>query len=885
MKNMTSQEIREIFLKFFEEKKHLRISGASLIPANDPTLLFVNSGMAPLKKYFVGEATPPQPDLCNVQPCIRTRDIEDVGDRHHLTFFEMLGSWSINNYFKERAIELAYELLVDRFGLPTEKLYATVYKGNPDLNLAPDDVSADAWEKVGLRRDQIVFLGEDNFWGPAGEFGPCGPCTEVFFDTGEEYGEAYQPGGHFDSSRRYIEIWNAGVFMELNKNPDGTFDRLRFNSVDTGSGLERMTMTMNRFSDVYETDLMRPIYDDIESQLRGTRSSVSDYRVLTDHLRASTFILAEGVAPSNEGRGYIPRRLIRKAIALVKRAGMPSFDFAGIIDGIIGRSAENYPALSQNRKQIIDTFMKEKQDFDRVIGKGLERLNNLCEDPPFTLSGVDAFSLSATYGMPLELIRDFVRDRGGMLDEEKFHQEFRKHQEISRAVGSTEKSLIDIPSWPSVNERFDVLPSLGAPTEFLGYGSTEGAGKVLALFRDGESVNDVIADERVEVVTDATPFYAEGGGQVGDKGTIQTEAGAQLEVEDCIKVGAGYHVHRAVVTSGRLSVGETVQFKVDAEHRERVKANHSGTHLLHAVLRSVLGDHVKQSGSLVEANRLRFDFQHPAKVTPEQLLDIERLVNRYVRENLRTDTVVSSYDEAIQQGALALFGEKYGDKVRLVRFGSASAELCGGTHVEATGDIGLLRIVSEASIASGVRRIVAVTGEAALEYTLQRDQILKDISATLKVGADEIPERIATLTSRSSKADSNGAKKPGVTIDLASDAKTLSDGTSYIAAQVELGAAELREEALRVAHGIKGIACLVSLDEQRVRVIVAIDKPLTNVYDANAILRELLPLVNGKGGGKKDLAQGGGDSVEGLSELLAQFPAVLERQASLAVSP
>jgi alanyl-tRNA synthetase len=884
MKNMTSQEIREIFLKFFEEKKHLRIAGASLIPANDPTLLFVNSGMAPLKKYFVGEATPPQPDLCNVQPCIRTRDIEDVGDRHHLTFFEMLGSWSINNYFKERAIELAYELLVDRFGLPTEKLYATVYKGNPDLNLAPDDVSAGAWEKVGLRRDQIVYLGEDNFWGPAGEFGPCGPCTEVFFDTGAEYGDAYQPGGHFDSSRRYIEIWNAGVFMELNKNPDGTFERLRFNSVDTGSGLERMTMTMNRFSDVYETDLMRPIYDAIESQLSGTRSSVSDYRVLTDHLRASTFILAEGVAPSNEGRGYIPRRLIRKAIALVKRAGMPGFDFAGIIDGIIERSAENYPALSKNRKQIIDTFTKEKQDFDRVIGKGLERLNNLCENPPFTLSGVDAFSLSATYGMPLELIRDFVRDRGGLLDEEKFHQEFRKHQEISRAVGSAEKSLIDVPSWPAVNERFDVLPSLGEPTEFQGYGATEGTGKVLALFRDGESVTDVISDERVEVVTDSTPFYAEGGGQVGDKGTIKSESGALLEVEDCIKVGAGYHVHRAVVTSGRLNLSDVVQLEVDVEHRQRVKANHSGTHLLHSVLRSVLGEHVKQSGSLVEANRLRFDFQHPAKVTAEQLLDIERLVNRYVRENIPTNTSVSSYDEAIQQGALALFGEKYGDKVRLVRFGSASAELCGGTHVEATGDIGLLRIVSEASIASGVRRIVAVTGEAALEYTLQRDQILKDISATLKVGADELPERIASLTSRSSKADNNGAKRSGAGVDLSSDAKTLSDGTKYIAAQVELGAAELREEALRVAHGIKGLACLVGMDEKGARVIIAIDKPLTNVYDANAILRELLPLVNGKGGGKKDLAQGGGDNVDGVSELLAQFPAVLERQA-LAVSP
>jgi alanyl-tRNA synthetase len=438
---ISSQEIREIFIRFFEEKGHLHILATSLVPAHDPTLLFVNSGMAPLKKFFVGEASPPRPELCSIQPCIRTRAIEQIGDPHHLTFFEMLGSWSINGYFKETAIELAYELLVERFSLPKEKLYATVYKGNSELNLSPDDESARAWEKVGLKSEKIVYLGDENFWGPAGDTGPCGPSTDVFFDTGNEAVEASNLEDHFDPDSRFFQIWNAGNFMELDKKPDGTYRKLRFKSVDTGSGLERIATTINGFLTVYETDSLRPILEEVEPHLSGKGLSKADFRVLADHLRAVTFILSEGVVPTNEGRGYIPRRLIRRCVAIVTRAGVPEFDFTGIINGIVEQSSTVYPLLAQNRLLIIEKFLNEKKDFERVIRKGFERLKRLCDKPPFIVTGVDAFALSSSYGMPFELIRDFIHDRGGRFDEEQFHREFRRHQDISRAGRLTGKAL------------------------------------------------------------------------------------------------------------------------------------------------------------------------------------------------------------------------------------------------------------------------------------------------------------------------------------------------------------------------------------------------------------------------------------------------------------
>lgn len=438
---ISSQEIREIFIRFFEEKGHLRIPAVSLVPVNDPTLLFVNSGMAPLKKFFVGEATPPRPELCSIQPCIRTRLIEQIGNRHHLTFFEMLGNWSIDGYFKETAIGLAYELLVERFGFPKERLYASVYKGNPALNLSPDYESARAWERAGLKSEQLVYLGDEIFWGPVGDSGPCGPSTDVFFDTGREDVKAPDPEGRPDPAPRIIQVWNAGNFMELDKKPDGTYGKPRVKSVDTGSGLERVVMVLNGFSTAYEIDSLRPILEEVKQQLSGRSLPEADFRVLADHLRALTFILSEGVVPAKEGRGYIPRRLVRRCVAVVTRAGMPEFDFAGVVNGIVERSAKEYPLLAKNRPGIIEKFLNEKKDFERVIRKGFDRLKRLCEKPPFVLTGADAFALSSSYGMPLELIRDFIRGRGGRFDEEEFHREFRRHQAVSRAGKSRRKAL------------------------------------------------------------------------------------------------------------------------------------------------------------------------------------------------------------------------------------------------------------------------------------------------------------------------------------------------------------------------------------------------------------------------------------------------------------
>jgi alanyl-tRNA synthetase len=793
----------------------------------------------------------------------------------------MMGSWSINNYFKEQAIELAFELLVEKFGIPSERLYATVYKGNPELNLPPDEVSASVWERIGLKPRQIVFLGEDNFWGPAGDSGPCGPCTEVFYDTGSEYGEEYQPGGHFDTARRYIEIWNAGVFMELNKRPDGTFTRLRFNSVDTGSGVERMTMSLNGLPSVYETDILLPVITAIRQGFAGSDSSEADHRILTDHLRASTFILSEGVVPSNEGRGYVPRRLIRKCVAIATRAGVPTFDFKGVINEIIDGAAVNHRHLAAARDRIVETFDRERRDFERVIGKGLDRLNHLCKEPPFVISGVDAFALSSTYGMPVELIRDFVADKGGRLEEEEFAREFRKHQEISRASGSTEAAFQKAQKWPNPDERFDALASAGEPTEFMGYVQTEGEGRVVALFRDGSPVDVAEEGQYTEVIFDTTPFYAEGGGQVGDQGVIEADGALRFEVEDCIKVGDGYYVHRGIVAEGELRVGQIAHLSVDLERRERIKRNHSATHLLHSALRSVLGEHVKQSGSLVEASRFRFDFQHPARLTPEELLDIERLVNRYIRDNIPRETVSTTYDDAIKQGALAFFGDNYGSTVRLVRFGGASAELCGGTHVDSTGDIGLFRIISEGSVASGVRRIVAATAESALEYTLQREQTLRAVMSRLKVGPDAVIERIEKLVSRTAQtpAGENGHR---TRVDIGREARALPNGVRYVVAQLEAGASQLREEALRIIEELKGVACLIGKEEDRVRIIVAVERQLTHVFDADKLLREMMPLINGKGGGKRELAQGGGDKVSGVEDVEREFPIALERRASSA---
>jgi alanyl-tRNA synthetase len=865
-KTWDSSEVRELFLSFFEKNAHLRIPAAGLVPKNDPTLLYINSGMAPLKDYFTGAAKPPNKTLVNVQPCIRTRDIDDVGDRHHLTLFEMMGQWSIGDYFKEKACQLSVELLVEGYGFDQSKLFVTCYGGDETLGIPRDEESFNAWRELGFPEERVVFLGKDNFWGPAGESGPCGPCTEVFYDTGDAYGPAYQPGEEFDSSSRYIEIWNAGVFMQYDKRASGELDPLPFNSVDTGSGVERMTMILNGLDTVYETDLMKPTMDAISERL-GKASTVRDCRMITDHLRAGTFILSEGVRPGNDGRNYIPRRLLRKCIAVTARAGLPDFDYDGLIHGLIDQLDSVYPHLGKNRKATLEAFHSEKKEFERTLTRGLDKLDNLCKGNKATITGKEAFDLFQSYGLPFDIIRDVVEEKGGKTDEEGFGLAFKEHQTISK--GTAKQAGGEESPWPKDEAPYRNLPDSAADSEFTGYDNMIGEGVVVGLLVDGEQVDIAKAGDFVEVICSSTPFYAESGGQVGDEGTLKTDKG-ELTVLDCQKVVGRFRVHRCKIEKGSIAKGAKAALQVDESKRRDSMNNHSATHIMHAVLRDVLGDHVKQKGSQVDAERLRFDFDNPKRVEPEELAEIERRVNLHIRQNIERLTLETSFDDAVAKGALAFFGDTYGEIVRMVKFGEVSTELCGGTHVARTGDIGLFRIVSEGSVASGVRRIVAVSGRGAMEYTMEQGQMLSNIAAKLKTKISDIPERLEALTAKKAKP-----KKAAPKADIGDQTQTSESGTKFVVARLDGNAEEIREEALRLADKIGGVAALVGEDEGKARMVVAVTKPLSKTINANKLLAQVAPLVDGRGGGKPHLAQGGGQNLGGIDAFIAEFPKTL----------
>jgi alanyl-tRNA synthetase len=879
----SSDEIRETFLRFFTERQHARIEAASIIPANDPTLLFINAGMAPLKPYFLGEALPPAPDLCNVQPCVRTIDIGDVGDRHHLTFFEMLGSWSIDHYFKQRAVELAFELLTGGFGFELPELYVTVFGGDAALGVAPDDVSAAAWEQVGMPCDHIVYLGaEDNFWS-AGDTGPCGPCTEVFYDTGAEHGPAYRPGGEFDSAGRYIEIWNAGVFMEFNRLPGGTLEPLRFTSVDTGSGLERMAMVLQGRDSAYETDLFTPVVAAVEAALAGTGAGQREVRIIADHIRASTFILSEGVVPSNEGRGYIPRRLLRKVIAIATQAGAERFDVREVAAAVIDRMRVSYPQLAAGRDRTMELLAREQRDFGRVVRRGLDRLVALDTGPGFEITGDEAFSLFATHGMPVDLIRDFAAERGGSVDEQRFGELFAGHRELSRGPGagltpgSGSGNSQDAPGGPHIG----VIAGLDLPpTRFLGYQQLTWSARVQALAGIDGLVDALTQGESGLVVFDQTPFYAEGGGQVGDTGEI-VAPGLSARVTDT-QSAEGRHVHVVHVTEGVLRQGGSVELTVDAPRRRAIMRNHSATHLLHAALRQVLGSHVRQAGSLVAPDRLRFDFLHPEAPTDDQIEQVEHLVNTEVLRNDDRTTAVRPYSDAIGDGAIAFFGDKYGDDVRVVSFGDFSTELCGGTHVGHTAEVGLFRIVSEGSIGSGVRRIEAVTGEPAIARTLEADRMLRGLATRLHVSVDRLPQRVEALAARGSKTARPGA---AVTADAVADSvRTDRSGHRYlVTSDPGLDVSGLPAAARGLAADLGAIVVLLLPDgeSRSVRVGVGVPASLTAQTPATDVLNRVLAVTGGHGGGSPAFAQGGGAKPGDLSGLEHRIWAALGAEPNL----
>lgn len=871
MLKITSREIRDKFLKFFEEKNHLKISGSSVIPSNDPTLLFINSGMAPLKKYFTGEAQPPGSDLCNVQPCIRTIDIDEIGDRHHLTSFEMLGSWSINNYFKEKAISLAFELLVEGLKIPKERLYVTVFSGLPELNLEPDTESAKIWESLGLDKNHIVYQPfEDNFWGPTAETGPCGPCTEVFYDTGDDYGARYVPDGHFDTKSRYIEIWNAGVFMQFNKNSDGTYDNLKFKSVDTGAGLERLTMALNGLTSVYETDLLSPILEEITSQTKDTVLDLRARRIITDHLRTTAFILSEGVKPSNDGRGYIPRRLIRRCAALVQKAKIERFNFVSVLEKVIEQYGDFYTHFKAKSEEIISTFEKERTHFEQILKDGFKRLEKLSEKPGFEINGRDAFLLVSTYGIPIDLISEYANEKGGKLNEDDYKKEFKKHQEISKNSGgnSGENETLKL----KLSDYQNVLANF-PETEFLGYDLSECFSKVQGIIKEGKRVKSVASGDKALIITDKSCLYAESGGQVSDTGSIISD-NVEVDILDVQKNDNKTFVHVGIVKNGELCENDKIKIKIDDDKRLKIKKNHSSVHLLQSALRKVLGNNIRQAGSLVEEDRLRFDFLYEGKPSDEELEQVEMIVNKFIQMDIPLVTEVIKLDDAIKKGALAFFEDKYGDNVRMVKFGNISKELCGGTHIETTGKIGYFKILSEGSVGRGTRRITAVVGSTAIEYVQSQLKILKETALKLKTSPEEILSKLNLLlqTPKQQKVSSFTPLKKD---EISKDAGKSEKARAFLVKEFSEFSNEIRDEAIRVAEIMQGVVCFLCNEEDKLKVIVAVHKPISKELNASAIIQKVLKYIDGKGGGQPHLALGGGKK-EGKDKIFDEFAKIVD---------
>ena len=797
--------------------------------------------MAPLKDYFLGLVPPPHPRLCNVQPCLRTTDIDLVGDRHHLTYFAMLGSWSIGDYHKEKAIEYAYELLVQGFGFDPKRLYVTVFAGDKGLNLPPDETSARIWEQVGIPPARIVLLGkEDNFWGPAGNFGPCGACTEVFYDCGAEFGKAYKQGENFDTTSRYIEIWNAGVFIELEKKSDGRYLSLPLKSVDTGSGLERMAMVMQGVADVYHTDSLFPIVKEISKNF----PVIAQARILTDHLRAATAIMSEGIAPDNSGRGYVLRRLLRKCIAL----SLSGLDSCANLDDYIALIIEqtNAPQFKQAQDFIQQQFRREVADFEPIVQAGLRMLaKKLSATNDKHLSADTIFELVATHGLPLPMISNYLRRHGYSFDAKAYTQQVATHRNISRS-GRKDKEI------DAILQLLQATPA----TVFVGYQQLEQSATALQLLQNTaegtiQAVEEVtVVDAEFLLVADTTPFYAEAGGQVGDSG--KGKANSAVFVITDVQKKNDYYLHYAKLTAGCLRRGEAIELHVDAERRKLVRRNHSLTHLLQGALRKTIGTHIAQKGSYVDEHKLRFDFQHDKALQTDEIQAVERLVNSWIWQDLPRRTETIPYRAALERGALYMLGENYQDKVRVISFGEVSVELCGGTHVQSTGEIGMLRIISETSIAKGVRRIEGISGHTALHAFQNDSQHLQQACIALNTRSDNLLARIKQIQTKHSHP---APQKIQTQNEYTSEKQNL----TVCIAHVEGDAKALRQLCNERKHDITAM-CLVAKDSYS----IAVATRTATGTSARLILQKLFARMSGKGGGKDDYAQGGG-KIAGLS--------------------
>jgi alanyl-tRNA synthetase len=877
---MTGNEVRRKFLDYFEKHNHRIVRSSSLVPSDDPTLLFVNAGMVQFKRAFLGEEKRSYVRATTAQKCVRAggkhNDLENVGytARHH-TFFEMMGNFSFGDYFKEKAIEFGWDLLTNGFGLPEDKLWVSIY--------LDDDEAHDLWQKnIGVPENRILRFGEeDNFWA-MGDTGPCGPCSEIHIDRGEAFGCGKPDCKVGCDCDRFLEIWNL-VFMQFDRDVSGKLTPLPKPSIDTGLGLERMVSIIQNMPTNYDIDLIRPIMNKVEElsekHIGESRDSDVAMKVIADHSRAAAFLIGDGVLPSNEGRGYVLRRIMRRAIRYGRNIGLTRpflHETARVVFDIM-RPA--YPELTEAASFITNVIENEEIRFSETLDHGLKLLNedllSLKAKGQKKVPGELIFKLYDTYGFPVDIVRDIVRDEDMSLDLEGFDQAMETQRERSKAIAA----------FTTISDAYKNLSAYGIMAKFVGYDTASCRSKVLVMVRDGEEVQKASEGQSIEIVTESTPFYGEAGGQVGDTGTISAD-NLEIKITDTVKDPTGLIIHKGKVIKGTVSKGDDVTLVVDDRRRQATARNHTATHLLHFALRKILGDHVKQAGSLVAPDRLRFDFTHFSQPDSETLDKIETLVNEKILENLPVHTVEMESEEAFKTGATALFEEKYGDRVRVVSLSEFSKELCGGTHSHRTGDIGIFKIIGESSVASGIRRIEALTGAAALDYIQKNVKRLHDAALLLREHPDAVPQRIEKILSHQKALEKELEHlKAGIAAQSVhwtpEDIKSI-NGVQVLAKKVSVDKpAALRDLADRFKEKLKsGVVVLGSTDTSKALLIVVVTKDLTDRFHAGKMIKEIASVVGGGGGGRPDMAQAGGSRPEKLDVALQKAYEIVEKAVS-----
>jgi alanyl-tRNA synthetase len=877
---MMGSEIRQKFLNYFQSKGHTVVNSSSLVPQNDPTLLFTNAGMVQFKNYFTGEEKAPFPRATSSQKCVRAggkhNDLENVGytARHH-TFFEMLGNFSFGDYFKGGAIAMAWEFLTRQLDLPPGKLWVTIHEGDRGLGVGPDEEAREIWKRFVSEERIRLFPTKDNFW-QMGDTGPCGPCSEIVIDQGPGVGCRRPECAIGCDCDRYLELWNL-VFMQFERFADGTIKPLPRPSIDTGMGLERITAIVQGVESNYDTDLFGNLLRVTEGLARqkylpATEEGVS-FRVIADHSRAATFLISDGILPSNEGRGYVLRRIMRRALRHGKKLGIQEPFLYRMTEEVAALMEDAYPEIASAREMVKKVVSNEEERFSETLNTGLrlwaDQIKRLRHAGSQTIPGDLIFKLYDTYGFPLDLTEEIARDERFILDRKGFEEAMKAQRERARESwkGSGDETL---------RAAYKSLAGQNLQTQFVGYEQLEAEGRILRIFKEDVEVAEGSAGDEVEVITDRTPFYGEAGGQVGDQGILACN-GTRMEVSRATRPIPEVVAHHGIIKAGRFHKGDLVKLQVNPQSRRSTALNHTATHLLQAALRQVLGDHVKQAGSLVAPGRLRFDYTHFSPLSEDEIDRVEEIVNSWIRENREVSVSFIPYKEALQKGAMALFGEKYGDIVRLVQVDEVSAELCGGTHTRRSGDIGLFKVISETGVAAGVRRIEAATGEQAWKAIKQQEAEMRAIASAVKAKPGEVAEKVQRILRQQREMEKayeslQARISSGQTRDLTSTAKSIK-GIQVLSTLIEARDPKaLREIADRLRDRIRsGIILLGAKADGKAMLICAVTPDLADQYPAAKLVREVAQYVGGTGGGRSDMAQAGGTRIEGLPEALEKI--------------